>query len=185
MLFENLKQLIRQKNKIYLWVDIYNKIVHMNYSYLKLIHIFAVMIFLGNIITGLFWMHIAVKTKELKIINFTMKGIRDADRYFTIPGVIVITAGGFLAAILGHHPILHTGWILWSIVMFSISGLAFAFKVAPLQTKIYRLTLNKESSTDFDWKNFKKIYVEWDIWGLIALLTPLAAFIMMILKIPT
>jgi len=156
----------------------------MDYSYLKLIHLFAVVIFLGNIITRLFWMRIAVKTKDLKIITFTMKGIRDSDRYFTIPGVIVITAGGFLSAIFGHFPILQTGWIFWSIVMFSISGLAFAFRVAPLQKRIYHLTLNKESSTDFDWKYFHKVYLEWDIWGLIALLTPLAAFIMMTLKIP-
>src|SRR6187200_2585568 len=108
----------------------------MNYSYFKLIHIVAVMIFLGNIITGLFWMHIAVKTKDLKIIAFAMKGIIKADRYFTVPGVVVITAGGFLAAIHGHFPILRTGWIFWSIIMFSISGLAFIFKVAPLQNKI-------------------------------------------------
>ncbi|CAN5659484.1 hypothetical protein BH10BAC3_BH10BAC3_18590 [soil metagenome] len=156
----------------------------MDYSYLKLIHIIAVMIFLGNIITGLFWMRIAVKTKDLKIITFTMKGIRDSDRYFTIPGVILITAGGLLAAIFGHFPILHTGWIFWSIVFFSISGLAFAFKVAPLQKEIYYLTLNKETSTDFNWKYFYKVYLEWDIWALVALLTPLTAFIMMTLKVP-
>ena len=156
----------------------------MEYSYLKLIHLIAVMLFLGNIITGLFWMHIAVKTKDLKIINFTMKGIIKADRYFTIPGVIIITAGGFLAAIYGHFPILKTGWILWSIIMFSISGLAFSFKLAPLQKKIYNLTLNTETSTDFDWSNFNKVFFEWDIWGFIALITPLAAFVMMTLKIP-
>ncbi|HMJ46192.1 MAG TPA: DUF2269 family protein, partial [Ferruginibacter sp.] len=117
----------------------------MNYTYLKLIHLIAVMIFLGNIITGLFWMRFAVKTKDLKIINFTIKGIRKADRYFTIPGVIIITAGGFLAAIYGHIPILRTGWILWSIIMFTLSGLIFSFRLAPLQKKIYDLTLNKEN----------------------------------------
>jgi uncharacterized membrane protein len=158
--------------------------MHVDYSSLKLIHLIAVMIFLGNIITGLFWMRIAVKTKDLKIIAFAMKGIIKADRYFTLPGVVVIIAGGFLAAIYGHFPILRTGWIFWSIIMFSISGLAFAFKVAPLQNKIYNLILNKASSTDFNWKNFRKVYMEWNIWGLIALLTPLAAFVMMTLKIP-
>ena len=107
----------------------------MDYVYLKLIHVFAVVLFLGNIITGLFWMHIAVKTNDLRIISHTMKGIIKADRYFTIPGVIVITGGGLMSAIYGHFPILRTGWILWSIIMFSISGLVFAFKVAPLQKK--------------------------------------------------
>lgn len=156
----------------------------MYYSYFKLIHLVAVVIFLGNIITGLFWMYVAVKTKDLKIINFTIKGIIKADRYFTIPGVILITAGGFLAAIYGQLPILKTGWIFWSIIMFSISGLAFAFKVAPLQKRIYNLTLDEETSTDFDWVNFHKAYLQWDIWGFISLLTPVLAFVMMILKIP-
>jgi uncharacterized membrane protein len=142
------------------------------------------MIFLGNIITGLFWMYIAVKTKDLKIINFTIQGIIKADRYFTLPGVIVITAGGFLAAIHGQLPILKTGWIFWSILMFSISGLAFAFKVAPLQKRIYKVTLEEEPSTDFNWVKFHKAYFQWEIWGFIAVLTPLLAFVMMILKIP-
>jgi len=156
----------------------------MNYAFLKLIHLIAVVIFLGNIITGLFWMRFAVKTKDLKIISFTMKGIRKADQYFTIPGVIIITAGGFLAAIYAHIPILRTGWILWSIIMFSLSGLVFSFRLAPLQKKIYDLTFNKEDVNDFDWKNFNKLYSAWDAWGIIAMLTPLAAFVMMTLKIP-
>ena len=156
----------------------------MDYTYFKLLHLLAVILFLGNIITGLFWMHFAVKTKDLKIINHTMKVIILADRYFTIPGVIIITAGGFLAAIYGHFPILRTGWIFWSIVLFSISGIIFGFKVAPLQKKIYDITLNKQPSFNFDWAYFSKAYFEWDIWGLIAVLTPLAAFVMMTLKIP-
>lgn len=155
----------------------------MGYALFKLTHLLAVVIFLGNIITGFFWMRIAVKTRDLKIIHFTMKGIRGADRYFTIPGVIFIVTAGLLTAILGHFPILHTKWILWSIIMISISGHSFAFKVVPLQKKIYHLTLNKEE-THFDWKNFDKVYRAWEIWGLIALLTPLAALAMMIVKFP-
>lgn len=156
----------------------------MNYTYLKLIHLLAVTIFLGNIIIGLFWMRIAVKTRDLKIINFTIKGIVTADRYFTIPGVIIITAFGILAAVYGHFPLLRTGWILWSIILFSISGLAFGFKVAPIQKIILNLTLNNENANAFDWYYFQKKYIEWEVWGLIALITPLAAFIMMTLKIP-
>jgi uncharacterized membrane protein len=156
----------------------------MEYTYAKLLHLVAVIIFLGNIITGLFWMHIAVKTKDLKIINHTIRGIIKSDRYFTIPGVVIITAGGILTAIYGHFPILRTGWILWSLILFSVSGLLFSFKVAPLQKKINQITFNKETSTDFDWSNFLKVYLQWDIWGAIALLTPLAALVMMTLKIP-
>lgn len=156
----------------------------MDYIYFKLIHIAAVIIFLGNIITGLFWMHIAVKTNDLKIIHHTIRGIIKADRYFTIPGVIIITTAGLLAAIYGHFPIIRSGWIFWSIILFSISGITFGIKVAPLQKKIYNLTANTKDSSGFDWEIFNKFYFEWDIWGLIALLTPLVAFVMMTLKIP-
>ena len=156
----------------------------MDYTYFKLIHVAAVMLFLGNIITGLFWMRIAVTTKDVKIISHTMRGIIKSDKYFTIPGVIIIIFGGFMGAIYGHFPILRTGWILWSIILFSISGLAFSLKVAPLQKKISRFVMDKETLNDQDWIDFRKMYLQWDIWGLIALLTPLAAFVMMTLKIP-
>lgn len=155
----------------------------MDYTFLKLIHLAAVVIFMGNIITGLFWMHIAVKTSDLKVIAFTMNGIIKADRYFTIPGVIIITTAGIFSAIYGKLPLVQTGWIFWSIVMFSISGLAFGFKVAPLQKKLVQLAV-AGNPADFDWESFRKVYRAWDIWGLVALLTPLAAFVMMILKVP-
>ena len=154
----------------------------MTYASLKLLHLIAVIIFLGNIITGLFWMWIAVQTKDLKIIAHTIKGVIRSDRLFTIPGVVFITAAGFATAIFGHIPILRSGWILWSIILFSISGVAFAWKVAPLQKKLYHLTTN--SSGNFDWALFKKVFTEWEVWGLIALLTPVGALVMMTLKIP-
>ena len=123
----------------------------MTYNLLKLLHLFAVVIFLGNIITGLYWMRIAIKTRDLKIISHSVSGVIKSDRLFTIPGVIVITIGGFLAAIDGGIPILRTGWIFWSLVLFTISGLAFALKVVPLQARIRRITQNHKTEETFDW----------------------------------
>ena len=69
------------------------------YLVLKLIHVAAVIIFLGNIITGLFWKAHADRTRDVRFIAHTMHGIIRSDRWFTIPGVVVITLAGFLAAI--------------------------------------------------------------------------------------
>jgi uncharacterized membrane protein len=151
------------------------------YTFLKLVHIFAVIIFMGNIITGLFWMKQADKTRDISVISFTMKGIINSDRWFTIPGVIVIVAGGIGAALHNSLPLLRTGWIFWSIILFSISGIAFGWKVAPLQRKIYRYTL---SGDDFNRKVYHSYLKQWELWGLVSLLTPLAALVMMVLKIP-
>ena len=69
------------------------------YAILKVIHVLAVIIFMGNIITGLFWKAHADRTKDRRIIAHTMDGIIRSDRWFTIPGVAIITAAGVLAAI--------------------------------------------------------------------------------------
>ena len=153
------------------------------YALLKLVHIVAVIIFLGNIITGLFWMRLANRTKDLSIISFTMRGIIASDRWFTLPGVIIITAGGFSAAIAGSLPLLRTGWICWSIVLFSVSGIIFTAKLAPLQKRIVQLTRNTEDKK-FNQDLYHATLKQWEIWGLIALLTPLAALVMMVLKVP-
>jgi uncharacterized membrane protein len=151
------------------------------YQFLKLMHLAAVIIFLGNIITGLFWKAHADRTKDVRFIGHTMDGIIRADRWFTIPGVIVITAAGILAAIQAGLPILHTGWILWSLIAFSASGIAFAWKVAPLQKEIVALTRAGES---FDWTLYRSKSLQWELWGLFAIVTPLAAVVMMVLKRP-
>lgn len=153
------------------------------YALLKLIHVFAVIIFLGNIITGLFWMRIADKTNNLSIISFTIKGIITSDKLFTIPGVIIITIGGLSAAIQGGIPLLKTGWIFWSLVLFSLSGLIFTLKLAPLQKKIFQLTENNYMEK-LNHDLYRTSLKQWEMWGLLALLTPLAALVMMVLKIP-
>src|SRR5688572_15443780 len=102
------------------------------YQLFKAIHVFAVILFLGNIITGLFWKFHADGTRSQSIIAHTLRGLIRADRWFTIPSVFVIAASGVFAAMKAGLPLLRTGWIFWSIVAFALSGIAFAWKVAPL-----------------------------------------------------
>ena len=124
------------------------------YLLLKTIHLLAVVAFLGNIITGLFWMRFAVKTNDVRIIHHTAKGIIKSDRLFTIPGVLIITAGGFFAAIYAGIPLLRTGWIFWPIVLFSLSGVFFAYKVAPLQSKMKKHLDNSIQNNNYQAENF-------------------------------
>lgn len=149
------------------------------YQVLKFVHVVSVVLFLGNIITGLFWKWHADRTRSAVLIAHAFRGIILADRIFTIPGVILITATGFLAAMRGGFPILGTGWILWSIVLFALSGVAFGWKVAPLQKRIVAMT---ENATELDWPAYRRVSLEWELWGLFATLTPLAATALMVMK---
>jgi len=148
----------------------------------KLIHIAAVILFLGNITTGLFWKAHADRTRNPQIIAHAIEGIIRSDRWFTLPGILIIILGGVGAALVGGIPILGTGWILWSIVLFSLSGLAFSFQVAPLQTRMGAMTRANVDPDQFDWTRYHTLSVAWEWWGLFSLLTPVAAFVLMVLK---
>ena len=154
----------------------------MLYLFLKLLHIIAVILFLGNIITGLFWKFHADRTGDPRIIMHAFEGIIRSDRWFTIPGVVVIILAGVGAAIIGRFPILGTGWIFWSTVLFAISGLAFSFKVAPLQIRLANLARSGMETEQMDWHLYHTLSRSWELWGLVALLTPVAAVVLMVLK---
>jgi uncharacterized membrane protein len=154
----------------------------MLYFWLKLLHLVAVVLFLGNITTGLFWKAYADRTGDARIIAHVLEGIIQSDRLFTIPGVVVILVGGFGAAAVGGLPLLGTGWILWSIVLFTISGLAFMFRVVPLQRRMASLVRAAVDTGQLDWKLYRDWSRSWEIWGAVALLTPLAAMVLMVLK---
>jgi uncharacterized membrane protein len=152
------------------------------YFALKLIHIAAVVLFLGNIITGLFWHALAARTRDPKVLAFTMDGIIKSDRLFTMPGVMVIIAAGVALAVVGRLPLLGTGWILWSIVLFGVSGALFGLRVAPLQRELRDVAETGERVGEFDFVAYMAVARRWELWGGLALATPLLALVLMVLK---
>jgi len=152
------------------------------YLMLKLLHICAVVAFLGNITTGLFWHSHAARTRDPKLLAHTMDGIIRSDLFFTLPGVLGIIITGLVAAIYGGLPILRTGWILWTLVLFSISGLVFMIRVAPLQRQLRTLAEAGAQSGSFEYARYRALAVRWEVWGAVALLTPIAGLVLMVLK---
>ncbi|HEU4724068.1 MAG TPA: DUF2269 family protein [Candidatus Eisenbacteria bacterium] len=152
------------------------------YLVLKLLHVASVIAFLGNITTGLFWHRHAARTRDPKILAHVMDGIIQSDRIFTIPGVIGITVAGFCAAIVGEIPLLRTPWVFWSIVLFSISGIVFSIRLAPIQRQLRDMARAGATSGAFDMERYHALTRRWEFWGAIALGAPLGAFILMVLK---
>lgn len=152
------------------------------YLLLKLLHLAAVIAFLGNITTGLFWHAHAARTRDPRLLAHTVDGIIRSDRLFTIPGVVIIIAGGVATAIVGGYPLLGTSWILWSLILFAVSGLVFVIRVAPLQVRLRALAQAGVEKGSFDWAGYERLAHTWERWGAVALLTPVAAFVLMVLK---
>jgi uncharacterized membrane protein len=152
------------------------------YLLMKLLHIAVVMTFLGNIATGLFWHAHAARTHDPRLLAHTMDGIIRSDRIFTVPGVIGIIITGIAAAIYGNFPILRTGWILWTLVLFAVSGLIFMIRVAPMQRQLRTLAEAGVQSGTFEFASYHALAVRWEVWGAAALLTPVAGLVLMVIK---
>jgi uncharacterized membrane protein len=150
------------------------------YLTLKLVHLVAVIVFLGNVFTGLFWHAHAARTRDPKLLAHTMDGIIRSDRWFTLPGVIVIVAAGVLLA-YGRFPLLSTGWIAWTLVLFAISGIVFSVRVAPLQRQLRTMAQTGATGT-FDYASYRTLALRWELWGALALLTPCIGLALMVLK---
>jgi uncharacterized membrane protein len=152
------------------------------YVAFKILHVFAVVVFLGNLITGILWKVSADQTKNPAIIHHTVGGLIRADRWFTIPSVLLILIGGFGSAVVGGLPLIRTRWILAGIILFTISGAAYMGRVVPLQRRMLAVAKAGVDSGSLDWKDYGALTRSWNVWGSIALAAPLVALVAMIAK---
>jgi uncharacterized membrane protein len=154
----------------------------MLYLSLKAAHVLAVVLFLGNIITGLFWKAHGDRmgTGDLRARAQALHGIISADRVFTTPSVLLIIATGVTLVFVGNLSFL-TPWVLWSLVLFGIAGATFGARVGPLQKK---LLANVQSGLTGEWNEseYRDLSKQWLFWGWVATGAPLVALILMVLK---
>jgi len=151
------------------------------YLVMKTIHVLAVVLFLGNIIIGIFWKLYADRSGDPRIIAHTMAGINRADRWFTMPGAILLVVFGFAAAGIGRIS-LGSPWIVWSIVLIVISALAFMIKLGPLQRRMLAIARAATEGHEFDRAAYSRLSSSWALWGSVATIAPLIALALMVFK---
>ena len=150
------------------------------YSLAKLVHVAAVVLFLGNVTLGLFWVSHAQRARDARLVAHAMQGIIRSDRWFTLPGVLLITAAGFAAAAFGGLKVLRVGWIAWSIGLFALSGAVFGMGLAPLQRRIVAAA----RADGADYATLEPLLRRWHALGWLAVLPLWLAVIAMVLKRP-
>jgi uncharacterized membrane protein len=106
-----------------------------SYLLLKSIHIFGVILLMGNIIVTAWWKFMADKTKNPSVIAFAQRQVTLTDFVFTAPGALLaITAGDSMAYIFmvntwGIH------WLTWGRCLFIASGIIWITVLIPTQIK--------------------------------------------------
>lgn len=150
------------------------------YLLLKFVHVVAVVLFLGNVSLGLFWVAHAERSGDPRLIAHAMDGVIRSDRWITWPGVSLIVLAGVAAAVEGGLPLLRTGWIACSIALFGLSGLVFGLFLAPLQRKIVAVA----SASGVEGLQLQRMLRSWHGLGWLSLLPLWLAVACMVLRVP-
>jgi uncharacterized membrane protein len=102
-------------------------------SALKFIHIWAVIIFVGNSVLGPYRRRQARLTGNAQIIAGTYDMHTASGRAVTVPGfAIAVVSGLALAGALGFS-IVRTGWIVYAMALTAAVAVLFVAGIAPLQ----------------------------------------------------
>lgn len=151
-----------------------------NYLLLKTLHVFGVVVFLGNIIVTGFWKAFADSTRDWKIIAFSQRLVTYTDIFFTTIGVLIIAGTGLhMATLYGAY--WHVKWIAWGLGLFIASGIIWVSILIPIQIKLHRMssTFKESEAIPAQYWVYERV---WMIFGIIATLLPLANLYWMVFK---
>jgi len=84
----------------------------MSYQLLKSLHLFGVVLFLGNIVITAAWKAAADQSRNATIIAYAQRLVTITDIVFTAPGAVLILVTGLLMA-GSHAAVLETYWLRW------------------------------------------------------------------------
>jgi len=144
---------------------------------LKSLHILGASLFLGNIIVSAFWKVLADRTGNYSVIRFATRLVNVTDTVFTGLGATLLLVTGHLLA--GNYGgILSNDWILWSYVLFGVSGVIWIAVLVPIQFK--QAHMLRMSPTEEIPKEYHRLARIWSFAGTLATLFPLPAVYLMV-----
>jgi uncharacterized membrane protein len=148
---------------------------------LKSVHIFGVILLMGNIIVTAWWKFMADKTKDPSVIAFAQRQVTLTDIVFTAPGALLaVTAGDTMA----YHFMANTWniqWLTWGRMLFIASGIIWILILIPTQIKQARLARQFAASKSIP-NEYWTLTKRWNIFGAIAVGLPLINIYWMVFK---
>jgi uncharacterized membrane protein len=153
----------------------------MSYEAFKVVHLFGVVIFLGNIIVTAVWKVMADRTRDPPIIAYAQRLVTLTDWIFTAGGVVFILIGAYGMAAVAGLDLRGAIWLIWGQALLVISGLIWALILIPTQIAQARQARDFASGSaipDSYWRHNRR----WVIWGVIATIIPLANLYVMVFK---
>jgi len=152
----------------------------MTYLLVKWLHILSSTLLFGTGLGSAFYMYLASRTRDARVIASVARHVVIADWVFTTPTVILQPATGFWLVHLAGYP-LSTPWILWSLGLYLLAGAAW-LPVVWMQIRMRDMAAaavrDGVELPDVYWRLLRA----WTVLGLIAFLAVIIIFYLMIVK---
>jgi uncharacterized membrane protein len=150
------------------------------YLILKLLHVFGVILFLGNIILTAWWKLMANRTKNPLIIAFAQHQVTLTDRILMNGSVVLIFVTGALS-VVAQEMDWNIRWLVWSTGLFMLSGVIWGFLVIPIRNKLAKMAreFSKDSVIPESYWRLERI---WMVFGILATLPLLMILYLMVFK---
>jgi uncharacterized membrane protein len=152
----------------------------MSPSTLKAIHIFGVVLFIGNIMVSALWKSLADRTRDAGVIRYATRLVNLTDVLFTAGGIALLLATGHAMA-PAYGGVAGAGWIRWSYALVAGSGLIWLLVLLPVQLAQARL-LRTLAPQDAVPARYWTLAMLWTAAGIPATLLPLPAIYLMAAK---
>ena len=150
-----------------------------NNDTVKVLHVLAACLFLGNVVVSGTWAFLAERTRNFEVVSFSNRLVLITDVMFTLTGALLVVYTGYL---MSHRyagaPASSQAWISWSYMLFGLSGLIWLLVLVPIQLR-QRLLLKRHLSITPEYLKLSRI---WQISGAIATIVPLPIVYLMIAK---
>jgi uncharacterized membrane protein len=151
-----------------------------SYLWLKVVHLFGVVLFLGNIIVTGWWKNMADKTKDPQIIAYAQRQVTLTDFIFTAGGVLILLVAGMVNVYL-HDMSYSAKWLNHGMTIFTLSGVIWGAILIPVQIKQAKMAKQFAVSGVIP-ETYWKLCTTWNIFGVIATLIPLINLYYMVFK---
>lgn len=144
------------------------------------LHILGACLFIGNIVVSALWKVAADRSGDYAVIRFATRLVNLTDGVFTGAGATLLLVTGHLLA-KQYGGVLAQGWILWSYILFGLSGAIWLAVLVPIQFKQARLLRLAQAGVVPD--AYHRLARLWWGAGLLATALPLPALYLMVAKI--
>jgi len=151
----------------------------MSYDIALFLHVTGVVMLMGNITVTAIWKFYADRDGRPSVLAFAQKLVTYTDWSMTAWGAGLTMIGGYGMVLIGKIP-LTQNWLLWSQVLFVVSGLLWLLTIVPIQIRQARLA--RAFSADDVGEEYRALSRRWLFWGLLATVPLVSATWFMVAK---